>query len=191
MVTDAPGVSGAADPISGRPDTFTLTARSIGVVAFKFGWLMQYRRLARDHEALPQRSAAMVRWAMPNTIMPRLTENPPKPGAEYSYFTAGRTCRIRRPLRRSDALLETSSKVPTLTVVILPTPDRTTSADLRRAGRRRLACRSGRQQYALAEEIEAGAAELVRSSAAFAVAAWVIVWHIQLLGRRGQSQQPR
>lgn len=36
VVTDAPCVSGAAVPISGRPDTFTLTARSVGVVAFKY-----------------------------------------------------------------------------------------------------------------------------------------------------------
>ena len=29
-----------------------------------FGWLMQHRRLAMDCEALPQRSRAMVHWAM-------------------------------------------------------------------------------------------------------------------------------
>jgi transposase len=43
------------------------------VVERTFGWLMQHRRLARDYEALPQRSAAMVHWAMANTIMLRLT----------------------------------------------------------------------------------------------------------------------
>ncbi|AEV86907.1 transposase [Actinoplanes sp. SE50] len=43
------------------------------VVERTFGWLMQHRRLARDYEALPQRSATMVYWAMTNTIMLRLT----------------------------------------------------------------------------------------------------------------------
>ncbi|MFJ3939781.1 hypothetical protein [Streptomyces parvus] len=28
------------------------------------GWLMQHRRLARDYEALPQRSRAMIQWTM-------------------------------------------------------------------------------------------------------------------------------
>ena len=43
------------------------------VVERTFGWLMQHRRLVRDYEALPQRSVAMVQWAMSNTIMLRLT----------------------------------------------------------------------------------------------------------------------
>ncbi len=43
------------------------------VVERTFGWLMQHRRLVRDYEALPQRSATMVHWAMSNTIMLRLT----------------------------------------------------------------------------------------------------------------------
>jgi transposase len=43
------------------------------VVERTFGWLMQHRRLARDYEALPQRSATMIHWAMANTIMLRLT----------------------------------------------------------------------------------------------------------------------
>ncbi|WP_352244816.1 transposase [Actinoplanes sp. NBRC 103695] len=38
------------------------------VVERTFGWLMQHRRLARDYEALPQRSRAMVLWAMANTM---------------------------------------------------------------------------------------------------------------------------
>ncbi len=29
-----------------------------------FGWLMQHRRLARDYEALPQRSRTVIHWAM-------------------------------------------------------------------------------------------------------------------------------
>jgi len=43
------------------------------VVERTFGWLMQHRRLARDYEALPQRSRAMVLWAMANTMSRRLT----------------------------------------------------------------------------------------------------------------------
>jgi transposase len=42
------------------------------VVERTFGWLMQHRRLARDYEALPQRSRAMVFWAMSNTMSRRL-----------------------------------------------------------------------------------------------------------------------
>ncbi|MCE7003278.1 IS110 family transposase [Kibdelosporangium philippinense] len=37
------------------------------VVERSLGWLMQHRRLARDYEALPQRSRTMVHWAMTNT----------------------------------------------------------------------------------------------------------------------------
>jgi transposase len=43
------------------------------VVERTFGWLMQHRRLARDYEALPQRSRAMILWAMSNTISRRLS----------------------------------------------------------------------------------------------------------------------
>jgi transposase len=42
------------------------------VVERTFGWLMQHRRLARDYEALPQRSRAMALWAMSNTMGRRL-----------------------------------------------------------------------------------------------------------------------
>jgi hypothetical protein len=41
------------------------------VVERTLGWLMQHRRLVRDYEALPQRSRAMIHWAMSN-IMSRL-----------------------------------------------------------------------------------------------------------------------
>jgi transposase len=34
------------------------------VIERTFGWLMQHRRLARDYEALPHRSRAMIHWAM-------------------------------------------------------------------------------------------------------------------------------
>jgi transposase len=42
------------------------------VVERTFGWLMQHRRLARDYEALPQRSRTMILWAMSNTMSRRL-----------------------------------------------------------------------------------------------------------------------
>ena len=38
------------------------------VVERSLGWLMQHRRLVRDYEALPQRSRAMVHWAMTNIM---------------------------------------------------------------------------------------------------------------------------
>lgn len=43
------------------------------VVERSFGWLMQHRRLARDYEALPQRSRAMIHWAMTNIMSRALT----------------------------------------------------------------------------------------------------------------------
>jgi transposase len=38
-----------------------------------FGWWMLHRRLARDYEALPQRSATMIYWAMIDNMSRRLT----------------------------------------------------------------------------------------------------------------------
>ena len=43
------------------------------VVERSLGWLMQYRRLVRDYEALPQRSRAMILWAMTNKMSRSLT----------------------------------------------------------------------------------------------------------------------
>ncbi|MEW1649085.1 IS5 family transposase [Streptomyces sp. NPDC091219] len=43
------------------------------VIERTFGWLMQHRRLARDYEALPQRSRAMIHWAMANKMSRELT----------------------------------------------------------------------------------------------------------------------
>ncbi len=43
------------------------------VIERTFGWLMQYRRLARDYEALPERSRAMIHWAMANKMARELT----------------------------------------------------------------------------------------------------------------------
>ncbi|WNV84974.1 IS5 family transposase [Umezawaea sp. Da 62-37] len=43
------------------------------VVERTLGWLMQHRRLVRDYEALPQRSRAMVHWAMTNKMSLDLT----------------------------------------------------------------------------------------------------------------------
>jgi transposase len=41
------------------------------VIERTFGWRMQHRRLARDYEALPQRSRAMIHWAMAKQNVPR------------------------------------------------------------------------------------------------------------------------
>ena len=43
------------------------------VVERTFGWLMNHRRLARDYEALPARSEAMIHLAMINLMTRRLT----------------------------------------------------------------------------------------------------------------------
>ena len=44
------------------------------IVERTFAWLSKYRRLAKDHEARPQTSEAMIRWAMINR-MSRLLAN--------------------------------------------------------------------------------------------------------------------
>ncbi|RBM10737.1 IS5 family transposase [Streptomyces sp. PT12] len=53
------------------------------------GWLMTRRRLARDYETNPEHSATMIRWAMTDVILRRLTRGHPstRPG--------------RKPLRRT------------------------------------------------------------------------------------------
>jgi len=38
-----------------------------------FGWLVLHRRLVRDYETLPQRSATMIHWAMIDNMSRRLT----------------------------------------------------------------------------------------------------------------------
>lgn len=43
------------------------------VVERTFGWFVQHRRLVRDYEAHPERSAAMIHWAMTDTMVRRLT----------------------------------------------------------------------------------------------------------------------
>lgn len=43
------------------------------VIERTFGWLMQHRRLVRDYEALPERSRAMIHWAMANKMARELT----------------------------------------------------------------------------------------------------------------------
>ncbi|MGV9937198.1 IS5 family transposase [Streptomyces olivaceoviridis] len=43
------------------------------VIERTFGWLMQHRRLARDYEALPQRSRTMIHWAMADKMSRELT----------------------------------------------------------------------------------------------------------------------
>lgn len=51
-----------------RPSQLTLPKR--WVIERTFGRLMQHRRLARDYEALPQRSRTMIHSGMANK-MPR------------------------------------------------------------------------------------------------------------------------
>nr|WP_232626973.1 transposase [Streptomyces alfalfae] len=46
------------------------------VIERTFGWLMQHRRLARDYEALPQRSRTMIHWVMAANS----PEHPHQPG---------------------------------------------------------------------------------------------------------------
>ncbi|WP_437112712.1 transposase [Streptomyces hydrogenans] len=43
------------------------------VIERTFGWLVQHRRLARDDEALPQRSRTMIHWAMASKMSRELT----------------------------------------------------------------------------------------------------------------------
>lgn len=43
------------------------------VIERTFGWLMQHRRLVRDYETSPQRSRAMIHWAMANRMSRELT----------------------------------------------------------------------------------------------------------------------
>ncbi|MFD3628627.1 transposase [Streptomyces sp. NPDC058698] len=43
------------------------------VIERTFGWLMQHWCLVRDYEALPQRSRAMIHWAMANKMARELT----------------------------------------------------------------------------------------------------------------------
>jgi transposase len=44
------------------------------VVERTLGWIMQHRRLARDYEALPHRSASMIRIAMIDNLTKRVTD---------------------------------------------------------------------------------------------------------------------
>ncbi|MCL7382238.1 transposase [Streptomyces sp. 35G-GA-8] len=43
------------------------------VIEQTFGWLMQHRRLVRDYETSPQRSRAVIHWAMANRMSRELT----------------------------------------------------------------------------------------------------------------------
>jgi transposase len=50
------------------------------VVERTLGWLMQHRRLVRDYETLLQRSRAMIRWVMANTVSRVLAGESTQPG---------------------------------------------------------------------------------------------------------------
>ena len=68
------------------------------VVERTLGWLMQHRRLARDYEALPQRSRTMVHWAMTNIMSRTLT------GESTQTWRNDPPKRAKLPKSRSDAL---------------------------------------------------------------------------------------
>ncbi|MFF2573543.1 transposase [Streptomyces sp. NPDC058084] len=55
-----------------RPEGFKVIPRR-WVVERTFGWLMHHRHLARDYEALPTRSEAMMNLAMIDLMSRRLT----------------------------------------------------------------------------------------------------------------------
>jgi len=63
-----------------------------------FGWLMPHRRLARDHETLPERSITAIHWSMTDNMSRRLTGESTQPGATPRPKPAN-----HQPLRR-DAL---------------------------------------------------------------------------------------
>lgn len=60
------------------------------VVERTFGWLVLHRRLVRDYETLPERSASMIHWALIDNMSRRLTgentqtwhDTPSKPGEQ-------------------------------------------------------------------------------------------------------------
>jgi len=54
------------------------------VVERTFGWLMHHRRLARDHEALPANSEAMIHLTMIDNMTRRPTHETPQTGAKHN-----------------------------------------------------------------------------------------------------------
>jgi transposase len=65
------GIDLIVTPKPGQAKGFEPTPR--WPVERTFGWLMQHRRLARDYETLPERSASHIHWAMIDLMSRRLS----------------------------------------------------------------------------------------------------------------------
>jgi transposase len=74
FLTDAAGHGITFDVVQKQPEQkgFTPLPRRWAVER-TFGWLVLHRRLVRDYETLPQRSATMIHWAMIDNMSKRLT----------------------------------------------------------------------------------------------------------------------
>lgn len=57
--------------LDGRPKGFQVIPRR-WVVELTFAWLSRSRRLARDHERLPETGEAMIHAAMSHIMLPRV-----------------------------------------------------------------------------------------------------------------------
>jgi hypothetical protein len=70
--------------VARSPNSFQVLRRRL-VVERTFGWLMRYRRLARDYERTTATSEAMIYWATIIIVTRRLaryeTGRPPQPNA--------------------------------------------------------------------------------------------------------------
>jgi hypothetical protein len=80
------------------------------VIERTFGWIMLHRRLARDDEALPDTSAAMIRIAMIDNLARRVTDESTPPGEtpkatsltkHVNELIGGGRCAQRTPLHVS------------------------------------------------------------------------------------------
>ncbi len=67
----AAGIDLVVTPKPGQAKGFEPTPR--WPVERTFGWFIQHRRLARDYETLPERSAAHIHWAMIDLMSRRLS----------------------------------------------------------------------------------------------------------------------
>jgi transposase len=92
------------------PHTFQVVKRR-WVVERTFGWLMRYRRLARDYERTTANSEAMIYWATVFIMTKRLTRyetgqplpprwggERPRPAQQAALSTGSKTCSARLPL---------------------------------------------------------------------------------------------
>ena len=67
-----------------EPHTFKIVPRR-WVVERTFGWLMRYRRLARDYERNPRHHEAMVYWATVRLMTRRLARRPNDPPVKQRW----------------------------------------------------------------------------------------------------------